>query len=282
MSAPDLTPVAGGTYWSVVRVVRESRESLSPSGPDTLPVTAGQDTRSQSTAESTAREAYPFPPQPPRWPDRTFCGWSSNLSTIGRPGLAEFGIARCTGAMATFRFGGLVTLGMAPAVAVSVFVGAVSPAAPIADFLSPLPGAVDPVTAFDPPDRRWAAGHRGIDLAATVLSPVQAPADATVLFAGQVGGKPVVSLDHGGGLRTTYEPVTATVDAGQVVAAGEVIGHLVAGHPGCPVEACLHWGARVASGGPSRDDDNYVNPLGLLADADRPIRLKPTQPGDGV
>ena len=146
----------------------------------------------------------------------------------------------------------------------------------------PLTGRPEIVRAYDPPAKRWLSGHRGIDLAATVLSPVQAPADATVLFAGQVGGKPVVSLDHGGGLRTTYEPVTATVDAGQVLAAGEVIGHLVAGHPGCPVEACLHWGARVASGGPSGDDDDYVNPLGLLADADRPIRLKPTQPGDGV
>lgn len=154
-------------------------------------------------------------------------------------------------------------------------------AAPGVRFYSPVPGGANPVTAFDPPDQPWLAGHRGVDLAATPLAPVRAPADATVLFAGAVGGKPVVSLDHGAGLRTTYEPVSAAVRAGQAVPAGQLIGHLAAGHPGCPVVACLHWGARVASGGPGGDDDDYIDPMTLLLHSDRPIGLKPTLPGDG-
>ena len=170
-------------------------------------------------------------------------------------------------------------------VALVVALGAVPAPGLLADpgvrFRSPVPGVAVPATGFDPPDEPWLPGHRGVDLASTPLAPVRAPADATVLFAGAVGGKPVVSLDHGGGLRTTYEPVSATVRAGQYVTAGQQVGHLVAGHPGCPVEACLHWGARVASGGPGGDDDEYVDPLAMLHPADRPIRLKPVRPGDG-
>lgn len=171
------------------------------------------------------------------------------------------------------------------AVTVMVAVGATAVpgphAAPGARFRSPVPDGAVPVTDFDPPDQPWLPGHRGVDLASTPLAPVRAPANATVLFAGTVGGKPVVSLDHGAGLRTTYEPVSATVRAGQEVTAGQQVGHLVAGHPGCPVEACLHWGARVASGGPGGDDDEYIDPMTLLHHSDRPIGLKPTLPGDG-
>lgn len=137
------------------------------------------------------------------------------------------------------------------------------------------------VTPFDPPTERWLAGHRGVDLAVAPLQTVTAPADGTVLFAGTVAGRPVLSIEHGGGLRTTYEPVRAAVRAGDLVTAGDPVGHVIIGHPGCPTTACLHWGARVASGGPSGDDDDYVDPLGLLALHDRPIRLKPTLPGDG-
>ena len=45
----------------------------------------------------------------------------------------------------------------------------------------------------------------------------------TVGFVGSIGGKPVVTVIHGG-RRTTYEPVVATVERGEAVAAGEAIG----------------------------------------------------------
>jgi murein DD-endopeptidase MepM/ murein hydrolase activator NlpD len=79
----------------------------------------------------------------------------------------------------------------------------------------------------------------------------------------------LVSIAHPGGLRTSYEPVRATVRPGQTVAAGSAIGQLLAGHPGCGAAACLHWGAMW---GPSARAD-YVDPLGLLDST--PIRLKP-------
>jgi murein DD-endopeptidase MepM/ murein hydrolase activator NlpD len=172
----------------------------------------------------------------------------------------------------------------AAAVATAILVVAPAPARPEPprrDLLGPLTVPVTVVTPFDPPAERWLTGHRGVDLAATPLTTINAPADGTVVFAGAVGGRPVLSIDHGAGLRTTYEPVRATVAVGDQVARGDAVGHLLAGHAGCPVVACLHWGARMASGGPSGDDDDYLDPLSLVADRDRPIRLKPTLPGDG-
>ncbi|MFN3601855.1 MAG: M23 family metallopeptidase [Dietzia sp.] len=168
------------------------------------------------------------------------------------------------------------------AVLVVVPPAAASPDPPRRDLRGPLPGPVSVVTSFDPPAERWLAGHRGVDLAAAPLSTIRAPAGGTVVFAGAVGGRPVLSIDHGAGLRTTYEPVRATVRTGDSVTTGDTVGHLLAGHAGCPVVACLHWGARLASGGPSGGDDDYIDPLSLLALDDRPIRLKPTLPRDGV
>jgi murein DD-endopeptidase MepM/ murein hydrolase activator NlpD len=118
---------------------------------------------------------------------------------------------------------------------------------------------------FDNPEKNWLPGHRGVDLAGSTGQAVVAAGPGVVVFAGQVAGKPVVSIDHIGGLRTTYEPVTAVVSAGDRVGLGTVIGTLEPGHEGCAVAACLHWGLRR--------DRTYLDPLGLIHD--RPLRLKP-------
>jgi murein DD-endopeptidase MepM/ murein hydrolase activator NlpD len=125
------------------------------------------------------------------------------------------------------------------------------------------------VRVFDAPSPNWHRGHRGVDLAGTSGQPVYAAAAGTVVFAGKLAGRPLVSVAHPGGLRTSYEPVSPAVRAGQLVAAGAVLGELVAGHSGCAAPACLHWGAMW---GPAARAD-YVDPLGLLAGT--PIRLKP-------
>jgi murein DD-endopeptidase MepM/ murein hydrolase activator NlpD len=131
------------------------------------------------------------------------------------------------------------------------------------------------VRGFDAPSPNWNPGHRGVDLAGAPGQPVYAAGSATVVFAGLLAGRPVVSLAHPGGLRTSYEPVRATVRVGASVTAATVIGELVAGHAGCPASdagrACLHWGAMW---GPASGAE-YVNPLGLLEST--PIRLKPLQ-----
>jgi len=79
----------------------------------------------------------------------------------------------------------------------------------------------------------------------------------TIAFAGNVAGRGVVSVAHPGGLRTTYEPLQVDdLQLGDIIAAGQEIGVLTAGHAGCPAAACLHWGLR--QGG------EYLDPLALL------------------
>ena len=123
------------------------------------------------------------------------------------------------------------------------------------------------VEAFDPPAVVWGRGHRGVDLAAAEGTQIRSAAAGTVVFAGMVAGRPVVSVDHGDGIRTTYEPVEPNVSAGEAVGAGQVIGTLLPGHRSDGVCA-LHWGART---GPK----TYINPLRLLQPA--VIRLKPVR-----
>lgn len=125
------------------------------------------------------------------------------------------------------------------------------------------------VRAFDAPRPDWQRGHRGVDLAGADGQVVYAAADGYVAYAGRVADRPLVSVAHPGGLRTSYEPVQALVRPGQRVASGAPIGTLLPGHPGCPAAACLHWGAMW---GRSADAD-YVDPTGLVAST--PIRLKP-------
>jgi murein DD-endopeptidase MepM/ murein hydrolase activator NlpD len=120
---------------------------------------------------------------------------------------------------------------------------------------------------FNAPSPNWNRGHRGVDLAGSPGQAVYAAAAGTVVFAGTLVDRPVVSIAHPGGLRTSYEPVEAVVRAGQLVTVGSVLGELVAGHPGCGT--CLHWGAMW--GAASRAD--YVDPLGLVVTT--PVRLKP-------
>ncbi|WP_345583977.1 M23 family metallopeptidase [Tessaracoccus lubricantis] len=102
---------------------------------------------------------------------------------------------------------------------------------------------------------RYAAGHRGVDLAGGDGAAVLAAAAGTVRFAGSVAGRPTVSVDHGNGWRTTYQPVRAAVGTGDLVGAGERIGSLVAGH--CDAGPCLHWGLT--------DGERYADPTAFMA-----------------
>ncbi|MEV6275866.1 M23 family metallopeptidase [Nocardia sp. NPDC051832] len=148
-----------------------------------------------------------------------------------------------------------------------------SPAAgaPAGEFSWPLRPRPTVERRFEKPARNWLPGHRGVDLAGTPGQPVLAAGDGIVVFAGEVAGKPVVSIDHPGGLRTTYEPVEAATAVGRRVTRGSPIGTLRSGHEGCPAPACLHWGARRESS--SHSAREYVDPLALLHIS--PIRLKP-------
>lgn len=135
-----------------------------------------------------------------------------------------------------------------------------------ARWLWPLDPPPQVVHGFEAPPGPYAAGHRGADLAATPGQAVRAPAGGLVAFAGWVAGREVLSIDHSGGLRTTYEPVQATATVGAQVRPGEVVG-VVTSSPGhCLPGSCLHWGLR-------RDQD-YLDPLRMVATG-RSIRLLP-------
>ena len=127
---------------------------------------------------------------------------------------------------------------------------------------APLPGDLAVTRPFEPPPGPYATGHRGVDLSGSPEAPVMAAGDGVVVFAGMVAGRPVVSIDHANGLRTTYEPVDPSVAAGRPVIRGSPIGTLLAGHARCPDQACLHWGLRRG--------ETYLDPMALL----RPPRIR--------
>lgn len=129
--------------------------------------------------------------------------------------------------------------------------------------LRPAPSVVRP---FEPADDPYGAGHRGVDLTARQGQPVYAAGSGVVIFAGNLAGRGVVSIDHDA-LRTTYEPLNPVVTAGEQVHAGQLIGAVTTGHVGCD-GACLHWGVRRGS-----DPPEYLDPLALVEYSR--IRLKP-------
>lgn len=124
--------------------------------------------------------------------------------------------------------------------------------APLLALLTVLPPVPGPLTrGFDAPAAPWSAGHRGVDLDAEAGEEVRAVLPGTVRFSGDVADVGWVSVDHGGGLVTSYGPVDPRlVHAGGRVRAGDVLG-LLAGHAGH-----LDWGARLHG--------TYIDPLLLL------------------
>ena len=109
------------------------------------------------------------------------------------------------------------------------------------DLVQPVPG---PITRhFEQPPTPYAAGHRGIDFGAPIGTRVVAAAAGTVSFAGKVGGSLFVSIDHPGGLRTTYSFLSAVlVKKGQAVAQGHPIAKSGPGAAG--EQPNLHFGLK--------------------------------------
>jgi murein DD-endopeptidase MepM/ murein hydrolase activator NlpD len=135
---------------------------------------------------------------------------------------------------------------------------------PMRDGAWPLWPRPDIVRGFEPPATRFGAGHRGVDLLGHTRQAVHTSLAGTVTFASRLAGRGVVVVDHGG-IRTTYEPVTAKVHVGDQVTRGAVIGTLQRAASHCFPRACLHWGLRRGKA--------YLDPLVLVGAG--PIRLLP-------
>ncbi|MEU9477290.1 M23 family metallopeptidase [Streptomyces sp. NPDC048191] len=132
------------------------------------------------------------------------------------------------------------------------------PQAPVPALARTWPVGIRPwvLRGWEPPATVYGSGHRGVDLAAPAGSPVRAVAPGRVSFAGRVAGRGVVSVElTGTDLRTTYEPVTASVRKGEEVRAGETVGTTEATDTHCATP-CLHWGLLRGN--------TYLDPLSLL------------------
>jgi murein DD-endopeptidase MepM/ murein hydrolase activator NlpD len=82
-----------------------------------------------------------------------------------------------------------------------------------------------------------------------------------VSFAGQVGGSLFVSIDHPGGLRSTYSFLSAVlVKKGQAVTQGDLIARSGLGHVGQDPPH-LHFGIRSG--------DQYLDPEPMLLESMR-------------
>lgn len=208
-------------------------------GPEARPRWLGRDGRELGTvAGAGAREGPEPPDSPPPLAPLAFSPRAARVRLGRRCGVLMLGLSTVALAAAA---AGVPPVGRAPA-----------------------PGAgwesVGLLEGYDAPEQRWKPGHRGVDLAAPTGTAVVAPAEGTVSFVGSVAGRPTVSIEMGGGWRTTLEPVEASVAVGDAVRAGQAIGTVAAG--GHCSGRCVHWGLRAGHG----RDERYRDPRTLVQD----------------
>lgn len=172
--------------------------------------------------------------------------------------------SRCRSACAS-AVGALLCLVLAAAPADGAAEPAPSaPGGPLAYEL-PVDGPV--VAVFDAPLLPFGPGHRGVDIAVEVGAEVEAAAAGRVTFAGAVAGERWVTVEHPGGVLTSYGPLASVlVDVGRSVTATTPIG-TATGQVHAPVVGALHWSARVAG--------EYVDPLSFVTQRWRPALVGP-------
>ncbi len=103
------------------------------------------------------------------------------------------------------------------------------------------------------------AFHRGLDISARKGTPVVAPADGVVVFAGRNGGLgKTIRISHGFGVTTVYGHLdTIEVEPGAEIGRGSRIGTI--GNTGRSTGSHLHYEVHV--------DGKAVNPLYYILDA---------------
>lgn len=117
---------------------------------------------------------------------------------------------------------------------------------------------------FEPPLTQYGAGNRGVDIQTQPHTPVRAPQDGIVHFAGTINGIGILSINHNQ-LKTTFQPIEAIVESGEYIKRNQIIGYVSTSGSHCEPKMCLHWGLI--------QEKRYLNPLGVLAS--KKIRLLP-------
>ena len=124
-------------------------------------------------------------------------------------------------------------------------------------FRPPVIGTV--IDRFRRPTTPYGPGNRGLEYVVAPGAAVRAVGNGIVAFAGPVGGVLVVSVDHPGGLRSSYLGLRAIgVAVGDALRRGQVIGTST---------ARLHLGVRSG--------DRYLDPERLFARSRAVLRPPP-------
>lgn len=135
------------------------------------------------------------------------------------------------------------------------------------------PVETEVVEEFAAPPAPWAPGHRGIDLTVPTGQEIRSPADGVVSFSGVVVNREVLSIDHGAGYVSSFEPVESDLEVGNPVSTGDVVARLDTYDDGshhctaksATAQPCLHWGVRLHG--------DYINPLLMLGDLEPSVLL---------
>ncbi|MBO9625630.1 MAG: M23 family metallopeptidase [Microbacterium sp.] len=132
-----------------------------------------------------------------------------------------------------------------------------------ADWKWPVVGPRAVTARFRAPAHEYGAGHRGIDLVAADGTSVLSPHSGVVAFRGVVVDRPLLTIDHGGGYVSTFEPLESSLMPGTVVEEGDPIGTVMTG--GHTPLGSLHLGVRW--------NGDYVDPQLLFGGAERAVLL---------
>lgn len=127
----------------------------------------------------------------------------------------------------------------------------------------PVTGPRSVVAPYRAPAHRYGAGHRGVDLSAAMGTTVTAPAYGVVAFRGTVVDRQLITIEHDGGLVSTFEPLRSELVVGDLVAEGQAIGVVDSG--GHTPPGAIHLGVRL--------DGDYINPLLLFGEVPRAVLL---------
>lgn len=106
--------------------------------------------------------------------------------------------------------------------------------------------------------------HRGIDIAYPEDAVLRSPDSGTVSFVGWVVNRQVLTIDHGHGIVSTFDPIVTNLKTGERVIRNQNIGNVpkLADNPHCSV-SCFHLGARY--------NDKYINPMFLLGELPKSV-----------
>ena len=122
------------------------------------------------------------------------------------------------------------------------------------------------IADFDPPDRPWLSGHRGVDLQASDGDELYAPADGIISFAGSVGGKSVVSVNTVTLCRRSSRRIPRRCRNSRETRRRHRRSGRASDH--CDGR-CLHWGVRRVRLQNEGTATTYLDPLARV----RPMRI---------